>query len=290
MVMMMKDNNEIISDIDNYIYKNFTVIDDYQKKINESMIYSLSSGGKRVRAILCVLSYMAISGEEDFEESLPYAAAIEIIHTYSLIHDDLPAMDNDDIRRGKPTNHKVFSEAIAVLAGDGLLNTSAELLSNNLENYLSDPEGLHRAIRAMKYIFNCSGVHGMIGGQVIDLEDEAEDNDDYFENMYKLKTAALIRAAIVSGAILAGASSEDIVSLEDFSNCIGIAYQITDDLLDYEEGINKDKKTLSSIKSKEELEARISELFDKAKTEIKSIDHDTDRLEEYVDSLMNRSK
>jgi geranylgeranyl diphosphate synthase type II len=290
MVMKMKDINEIISAVDNYIYKNFTVIDDYQKKINESMIYSLSSGGKRVRAILCVLSYLTVSGEEDFEKSLPYAAAIELIHTYSLIHDDLPAMDNDDLRRGKPTNHKVFSEAIAVLAGDGLLNTSAELLSKNLENYYQDLGALQKAIKAMKYIYNCSGVHGMIGGQVIDLETDVEYSEDYFENMYKLKTAALIRAAIVSGAIMAGATDADIVSLEEFSNCIGIAYQITDDLLDYEEDKNKDKKTISNFKSKEDLKIRIKELSERSKIELQALDYNTDELEEYVDMLMNRSK
>ncbi|WP_138159747.1 polyprenyl synthetase family protein [Peptoniphilus catoniae] len=287
----MKNNEDLIELIDNSIFKNFSVIDDYQKVVYESMIYSLSSGGKRVRPILCLLTYAAIKDEDwdgDYEKVLPYAVAMELIHTYSLIHDDLPAMDNDDLRRGKPTNHKVYSEAIAILAGDGLLNMSAEILSKNLEQYLDEPEDLKRAVKAMKYIFNASGTHGMIGGQVIDLNCGEDTEIDIFENMYKLKTAALIRTSIVSGAIMAGAVDEEIASLEEFSNCIGIAYQIKDDLIDEDLDDNKNKSTISNHKTKEELEERINNLTLRAKEELKNLKHNTDSLEKYVDMLVAR--
>ncbi|MDO5040761.1 MAG: polyprenyl synthetase family protein [Peptoniphilus sp.] len=282
----MIENNNLISVIDNYLYTNFAVVDEYQKKVYESMNYSLYSGGKRIRPILCILSYSVMSDGADIEKILPYAAAIEMIHTYSLIHDDLPAMDDDDLRRGKPTNHKVFPEAIAILAGDGLLNTAAELLSKNLENY-DDMEELKRAIKAMRYIFNASGTGGLIGGQVIDLEENKDMTLDLFENMYKLKTAALIRAAIVSGGIMAGAYDEELASLEEFANCIGIAYQIKDDLIDGEQ--DKDKNTILKYSTKEELLKRIEDLTRRGKEELKSIDHNTESLENYADFLMNRS-
>ncbi|CDZ74449.1 geranyltranstransferase [Peptoniphilus sp. ING2-D1G] len=282
----MIENNNLISIIDNYLYSSFAVVDEYQKKVYDSMNYSLSSGGKRIRPILCILSYSDISDGADIEKVLPYAAAIEMIHTYSLIHDDLPAMDDDDLRRGKPTNHKVFSEAIAILAGDGLLNTAAELLSKNLESY-EDPEELKRAIRAMRYIFNASGIHGLIGGQVMDLEQNKNMSVDLFENMYKLKTAALIRASIVSGAIVAGANEEELASLEEFGNCIGIAYQIKDDLIDCKQ--DEERDTMLKIISKEELIKRIEHLTDRGKEELKTIEHNTEKLQNYADFLMNRS-
>ncbi len=282
----MIENNNLISIIDNYLYTNFAVVDEYQKKVYESMNYSLSSGGKRIRPILCILSYSDISGGEDIEKVLPYAAAIEMIHTYSLIHDDLPAMDNDDLRRGKPTNHKVFSEAIAILAGDGLLNMAAELLSKNLESY-EDMEELKRAIKAMRYIFNASGTHGLIGGQVIDLEQSKDMTVDLFENMYKLKTAALIRASIVSGGIIAGANDEELASLEEFANCIGIAYQIKDDLIDNKQ--DEERDTILKHSTEEELLERIENLTHRGKEELKSIDRNTEKLQNYADFLMNRS-
>ncbi|MGO3751475.1 MAG: polyprenyl synthetase family protein [Peptoniphilaceae bacterium] len=285
----MRDYSELISELDNYIYKNFTAADEYQKKVYESMTYSLSSGGKRIRPLLCLITYIAMSDSKDYSKALPFAAAIELIHTYSLIHDDLPAMDDDDIRRGKPTNHKVYSEAIAILAGDGLLNMSMELLTRELEAY-EDLDDLKRAIKAMKYIFYASGVHGMIGGQVIDLDFEDDMSLEICESMYKLKTAALLRAAIVSGAILAGATDSEVAALEEFSNCIGISYQIKDDILDKDLDKKKEKNTILKFNSVEDLNLRIASLTERAKKELKTIDHDTSELEYYANKLMNRSK
>lgn len=289
MVTWMRDYSELISELDNYIYKNFTAADEYQKKVYESMTYSLSSGGKRIRPLLCLITYIAMSDSKDYSKALPFAAAIELIHTYSLIHDDLPAMDDDDIRRGKPTNHKVYSEAIAILAGDGLLNMSMELLTRELEAY-EDLDDLKRAIKAMKYIFYASGVHGMIGGQVIDLDFEEDMSLEICESMYKLKTATLLRAAIVSGAILAGATDSEVAALEEFSNCIGISYQIKDDILDKDLDKKKEKNTILKFNSVEDLNLRIASLTERAKKELKTIDHDTSELEYYANKLMNRSK
>ncbi|MBP2024994.1 polyprenyl synthetase family protein [Peptoniphilus stercorisuis] len=284
----MDNYNDIISAIDNYIYKNFTAADEYQKKVYESMRYSLSSGGKRIRPLLGILSYMSIGKTEDYEKVLPYASAVELIHTYSLIHDDLPAMDNDDIRRGKPTNHKVYSEAIAILAGDGLLNMATEVIARELENY-TDIEDMKRGARALKYIFTCSGVHGMIGGQVIDMVYTNDMNLDICESMYKLKTAALIRASIVASAIVAGASDDEIAILEEFSNCIGIAYQIRDDILDKEEDLEEDRNTMLKFKTVEELENRIESLTNRAQNELDSLsDYDTTEIKKLAWLLMNR--
>ena len=284
----MDNYNDIISAIDNYIYKNFTAADEYQKKVYESMRYSLSSGGKRIRPLLGILSYMSIGKTEDYEKVLPYTSAVELIHTYSLIHDDLPAMDNDDIRRGKPTNHKVYSEAIAILAGDGLLNMATEVIARELENY-TDIEDMKRGARALKYIFTCSGVHGMIGGQVIDMVYTNDMNLDICESMYKLKTAALIRASIVASAIVAGANDDEIAILEEFSNCIGIAYQIRDDILDKEEDLEEDRNTMLKFKTVEELENRIESLTNRAQNELDSLsDYDTTEIKKLAWLLMNR--
>lgn len=290
MVKTMNAYSELISKIDNYIYKSYTSSDEYQKKIYESMTYSLSSGGKRIRPLLSLLTYSSIVSEEEmnYEKILPYATAIELIHTYSLIHDDLPAMDNDDLRRGKPTNHKVFSEAIAILAGDGLLNLACEVMAKDLEK-IEDPKELKRGIKAMKYILTASGVHGMIGGQVIDIEFSDDMNVDICETMYKLKTAALIRAAIVSGAIIAGASDEEITTLEEFANCIGIAYQIKDDILDLDQDNSKNKNTVLKFKELEELNRRIQSLTNRAQSNLEQLDFDMSDLKVFTDKLMNRS-
>ncbi|WP_240649007.1 polyprenyl synthetase family protein [Anaerosphaera multitolerans] len=284
---IMSYYSDLIESIDNYIYKNFTAVDEYQKKVYESMTYSLFSGGKRIRPILSILAYKTIKNSDEYEEVLPFAVAIELIHTYSLIHDDLPAMDDDDFRRGKPTNHKVYSEAIAILAGDGLLNMAAEVLAKEMDSY-EDLEKIKRAIKAMKYIFTASGVHDMIGGQVIDVEYNDEMNYDICESMYKLKTAALIRASVVSGAIIAGATEEEIATLEEFSNCIGIAYQMKDDILDSEIDKEKEKNTILQFSSKEEILEKIQQLTERANNELESLEHDAEELKIFSDFLMNR--
>lgn len=197
-------------------------------KLAHSMRYSLQAGGKRIRSILTLLFYRSCGGRE--EEALPFAAAIECIHTYSLIHDDLPAMDNDDLRRGKPTNHRVYGEGCALLAGDALLNAAFEIMSDRSLYPAIPPE---RLLDAFHYAAEASGARGMAGGQMLDLENAVESLglDDMVE-MYRLKTSALIRASAVSGCLLAGAASEQIKKAEEYAENLGFAFQLNDDILD----------------------------------------------------------
>lgn len=282
----MRDYTEEIKTVENFMFKYFTSIDEYQKKVYESMLYSLSSGGKRIRPLLSILVYKAIAGD-DYAKVVPFAATIELIHTYSLIHDDLPAMDNDDIRRGKPTNHKVFSESVAILAGDGLLNMSAEVLSREIEN-IDDIDEMKKALKAMRYIFTASGVHGMIGGQVIDLGYSDNNNLEVCETMYKLKTAALIRASIVSSAIIAGASSEEITIFEGFANSLGMAYQMQDDLLDIKDDLERENNTILNYLSPEELTVKIESYTKKALDALNELKYNTEELEDLTKMLVGR--
>ncbi|GKX66158.1 polyprenyl synthetase family protein [Inconstantimicrobium mannanitabidum] len=212
--------------VDEYLKQYFLNKGSYNKLIYESMGYSINVGGKRIRPILMLLTYGIY--KEDLENILPMAASIEMIHTYSLIHDDLPAMDNDDLRRGKPTNHKVFGDAIAVLAGDGLLNEAMNVM---LEFTLNS--NCIEAIKATKIISNAAGVEGMVGGQVVDILAEGKDIDmDTLRYMHEKKTGALIKASILAGAVLAKAPEADMRILEEYGEKLGLAFQIKDDILD----------------------------------------------------------
>lgn len=288
--MTMSNYETLTNIIDQNLYSNIPTTDDFQKKIYESMKYSLSTGGKRIRPLLCLISYSIFSGnEEDFSEVIPFACAIEYIHTYSLIHDDLPAMDDDSLRRGKPTNHKVYNEAIAILAGDGLLNLATEVISKHLES-ISDIEKLKRAIKSLKYIFTCSGISGMVGGQTIDVDLSTElMSVEEVESMYRLKTGAMIKAPLIVGAILAGANPEEIVSLEGYADALGLQYQVKDDMFDYEKDLESDAATLSKLLTKEELEELIRKTYERAISSLDSIDKDTTRLKIIAHDLLNRS-
>jgi geranylgeranyl diphosphate synthase type II len=230
----------------------------YEKELSQAMEYSLFTGGKRLRPLMTIKAFEMYN--DYIHKSIPFAIAIEMIHTYSLIHDDLPAMDNDDYRRGKLTNHKVFGEAMAILAGDGLLNLAFETM-------LSATKGSNNnsSIRAMQEIGKASGIRGMIGGQAIDLQSEYETmEEEALLYMYKGKTAALIQAGIVAGAILADAPEEHIETLRDFGLRLGIAYQIQDDLLDDEKDSGIAKCTYLSFHSKEEADLKVKELSERA--------------------------
>jgi geranylgeranyl diphosphate synthase, type II len=196
--------------------------------IHRAMRYSVAAGGKRIRPILCVEAARLFTA--DVAGAVQTGCALEFIHTYSLIHDDLPALDNDDLRRGKPTNHKVFGEAMAILAGDGLLTLAFETLANA-------PIDAARRVCAIAEISAAAGtVNGMVGGQVADIEGERKPVDEAgLEYIHRSKTAALIRASIVAGAIAGGASDEDVERLRRFGENIGWAFQIVDDILDVEE-------------------------------------------------------
>ena len=235
----------------------------YQGKILESINYSLFTGGKRIRPILLLKSCEVFSG--DYKQAIPFALAIEMIHTYSLIHDDLPSMDDDDFRRGKLTNHKVFGEAIAILAGDGLLNLAFEtMISHTLKNSYTIEE-YNRHIRAIDEIGRYSGIHGMIGGQVVDLlSNDISMDEDKLLFMYKCKTAALIQASVVAGAILGGGIDEEIENMRQFGLYLGLAYQIRDDILDEKEDRKINKVTYLRYNNIVEAETKVDKLSKKA--------------------------
>lgn len=199
--------------------------------IYKAMKYSLMAGGKRLRPVLALAACEMLGGEE--EEVLPYGCALEMIHTYSLIHDDLPAMDNDDYRRGRLTNHKVFGEAMAILAGDALLNLAFETMLQHSASR-KDEKAAAR-IKAMEIIAQAAGSRGMIGGQVVDLESEGKDIPvEILEYMHRCKTGALIKAPVLAAAGLCGAKENQIPLLDEYATCIGLAFQIKDDILDVE--------------------------------------------------------
>lgn len=201
---------------------------EFNKLIYEAMAYSVNVGGKRIRPMLNLLTYSIY--KENIDETLDMAMAIEMIHSYSLIHDDLPAMDNDDLRRGMPTNHIKFGEAIAILAGDALLNEAMTLIMN-----YSLKHG-EKAIKAGKVISDAAGANGMIGGQIVDIISEGKKiNLETLNYMHSRKTGALIKASILSGAIMGDASDTDMKILDSYGEKLGLAFQIKDDILDVTE-------------------------------------------------------
>jgi len=204
---------------------------DIEPKLMEAMWYSISAGGKRVRPVLNILANKLVDG--DLKETLDIACAIEMIHTYSLIHDDLPALDNDKLRRGKLTNHMVFGEAFAILAGDGLLNMAYEVMTANAFKF---KENIENHLLAIDYIARSAGVSGMISGQCADIinEEVEEENIDInvVDKIHINKTGKMLAASLCSGAIVANASKDDICAVETFGRKIGLAFQIVDDILD----------------------------------------------------------
>lgn len=246
----------------------------YPDKIYESMRYSLLAGGKRLRPILCLATCELIGGT--IEMAMPTACALEMIHTMSLIHDDLPAMDNDDYRRGRLTNHKVYGEDIAILAGDGLLAYAFEFVATETQNV--SPVNL---LQVVAKLGRAVGAAGLVGGQVVDLECEgqAEVSLDTLNFIHNHKTAALLEASVLSGAILAGAQEDDIKRLTIYAQNIGLAFQIVDDILDITstqeelgKTVGKDvraqKATYPRIWGMEASKERANQLIEAAKAEL----------------------
>ena len=208
---------------------------EYPRIVYEAMRYSLDAGGKRLRPILTLAAAEAVAGagaERALELALPAACAVELIHTYSLIHDDLPAMDDDALRRGRPTNHVVYGEGMAILAGDGLLTEAFALLSSEPR----DPHLAERRIRTIRTIAMAAGGGGMVGGQAVDLLAAGSPGFDghSLQDMHGRKTGALIRAAAVAGAIMGGGSDDAIAAVDEYGRHVGLAFQIVDDILDIE--------------------------------------------------------
>lgn len=279
------------------VKKNLLAELDKTKMINEkifsAMQYSLMSGGKKLRPIMLMAAADSVGA--DGEKFLSVASSIEMIHTYSLIHDDLPAMDNDDYRRGKLTNHKVFGEATAILAGDALLTLAFEVITRQKN---VEPKILLRVVNEMS---SSAGASGMVGGQMIDLESEGKKiNLDTLKKMHLAKTGALFKAAIRSGAILAGADEKKISALTTYAENFGLAFQITDDILDVagnEKNLGKpvgsDEKnhkstyvTLTSLGTAKNLaEKSVAAAVDA----LKNFDNKADFLRDLVKFLINRT-
>ncbi len=238
--------------VDRFIDNYFSIASIKPDILKDSMVYSLQAGGKRIRPILCIAAYEACSSEMS-QDIIPFASALEFIHTYSLIHDDLPSMDNDDLRRGKPTNHKLFGEAIAILAGDALLTEAFYLLSTYpiKERLNVSPSSILRIISEVAHEV---GAYGMISGQAQDILSEASEPDDETLSFIHLKkTAAFITVSVKIGGILADCSSDKLNSLTKYGENIGLGFQIIDDILDIEGNTQELGKTTGSDNRKNKM-------------------------------------
>ena len=265
------------------------------ERLLEAMRYSLEAGGKRLRPVMLLAACEMAGG--DAELALPFACAIEMIHTYSLIHDDLPAMDNDDLRRGKPTNHKVFGEDLAILAGDGLLNAAAELMARTAVE-MADTRG----IRALEIIMRHAGVTGMIAGQTRDVLSEGEKpREDLVSYIHAHKTADLLEAPMEAGLALAGADEQQIKAAHDYGLHLGLAFQMTDDLLDVigdaallgkNTGMDAalDKMTWVALKGVEGTEKDAAEQVKMAIAELDKLPYDTAFFRDLAQSMTSRKK
>jgi geranylgeranyl diphosphate synthase type II len=264
--------------------------------LHKSMRYSVFAGGKRIRPILMLAACEAIGG--DIERAMPAACAMEMIHTYSLIHDDLPAMDDDDFRRGNPTNHKVFGEAIAILAGDALL-TQAFIAMSCSGSSGSVPSATLLAV--INEIGHCAGSHGMVGGQVVDMESEGNKDIDLptVQYIHTHKTGALIKASVKAGALLGAANDNELASLTRYGEAVGLAFQIADDILDIEgttEQIGKDagsdeargKATYPAVVGLADAKKRAAELVDIALESLRDFDDKAEPLREIARYIVAR--
>ncbi|AQR90954.1 geranylgeranyl diphosphate synthase type II [Clostridium saccharobutylicum] len=288
----MMEINNIRKDINEYLENYFKEKGTYNKVIYDSSSYSLNIGGKRIRPILFALSYFIY--REEYKSIMPMACAMEMIHTYSLIHDDLPCMDDDDLRRGKPTNHKVYGENIAVLAGDNLLNEAMILMMNySLKNG-------GNSLRAAYEIAKAAGAEGMIGGQVVDIISEGKEiSKEELEYMHSKKTGALIKASILGGAILAGAPERDLEYLEKYGEKLGLVFQIKDDILDVVGDIKAlgknvhadeehNKTNFITVYGLEKCQELCSKLTEECVTILRTLTVDAECLVELTYSLLNR--
>lgn len=241
---------------------------EYQKTIVDAMSYSVLAGGKRLRPMLMEASYQMFGGEG--EELDAFMAAIEMIHTYSLVHDDLPAMDNDLYRRGKKTTHAVYGEAMGVLAGDALLNFAFETVADAMVRSAGDM----RVAKAFAVLAKKAGIYGMIGGQVVDVESEKKGQQidrDCLDFIYRLKTGALIEASLMIGAILAGASEEEVSLMEEAGTKLGLAFQIQDDILDVTSSLEVLGKPIGSDARNEKATYVAFEGLEKAGAEVERL-------------------
>ncbi len=271
-------------------------LDSYPQKLMDAMRYSVFAGGKRLRPILMLAATEAVGGET--EAVLPAACAMECIHTYSMIHDDLPAMDDDDFRRGKPTNHIVYGEAMAVLAGDGLLTHAFELLSRPP---LTDQFPASALLQAHQCLATAAGGFGMIGGQVVDIISEGQDVDlPIVDYIHRHKTAALIEASTVIGGLLGGGTPAEVDALRTYGHQVGWSFQIADDILDIEgdatvlgKAVGRDaalaKATYPAVLGLEPSRERARELVQDGLHALDTLSHDATRLRQIAGYIVSRN-
>ena len=287
-------------DAENILKKYLPIEEGFQKKVMEAVNYSVTAGGKRLRPVIMKESFLLFGGSGEVIE--PFMAALEMIHNYSLVHDDLPAMDNDEYRRGRETTWKVYGDGMAVLAGDGLLNLAYETAALSFD-MAKDTEDIKRAARALKILGRKAGIYGMIGGQTAELEAESdrEISGERLLFIHENKTAALIQAALMIGAVLAGAGEKEIAAMESAASNIGIAFQIQDDILDVtstEEVLGKPvgsdernhKLTYVSLYGLEKAKKEVKRMSETALTILSSFENRNEFLEELVKMLITREK
>lgn len=267
----------------------------YQKTVMEAMDYALLGGGKRIRPILMWETYRLFDGKEEGTIEA-FMAAMEMVHTYSLVHDDLPSMDDDDTRRGRKTTHIVYGEAMALLAGDALLNYAFEMASKAL-TLIDDKE---RGIQAFQVFAKKAGIYGMIGGQVVDVERNGEIHSlDTLQFIYQKKTCALLEASMVIGAIIAGANEKEVTIIEELAGNVGLAFQIKDDVLDVTstqeilgKPIGSDEKnhktTHVTLLGLKESEKAIRDYSNKAIGGLQSLPYENDFLRKLIEWLIDR--
>lgn len=268
----------------------------YQKEIMEAMNYSVLAGGKRLRPLMMYETYRMFGGEG--EVIRPFMAAMEMIHTYSLVHDDLPAMDNDEYRRGKLTTHAKYGHAMGILTGDALLNFAFETAASAFD-YGEDPG---RVAKALQILAKKAGIYGMIGGQVVDVQSSGHAiSKERLDFIYELKTSALLEAAMMTGAVLAGAAEEEVRTIEQVASDVGVAFQVRDDILDVTgtlESIGKpvhsddknEKTTYVTLKGLEQASADVEELSDRALRNLASLPYKNEFLTELIQSLVYRDR
>lgn len=288
--------NERVSKIESILRQYLPEETGFQKTIIEAMNYSLLAGGKRLRPMLMEETYKLFGGNGEVIK--PFMASMEMIHTYSLVHDDLPAMDNDEYRRGRKTTHTVYGEAMGILAGDGLLNYAFETAVKAFE-VSNEYEKIGQALKILSYK---AGIFGMIGGQSVDVENDGKPIErDTLDFIYRLKTGALIEASMMIGAVLAGASQKEIDIIEQIAANVGLAFQIQDDILDVTstievlgKPINSDEKnnkvTYVTIEGLDKARLDVEEISNKALSLLEGLNLENEFLGELIKMLITREK
>lgn len=295
----MEELQQKVEHINNVLEKFLPAEEGQQRIIFEAMNYSVRAGGKRLRPILMEETYHMFGGSSAVIE--PFMAAIEMIHTYSLVHDDLPAMDNDEYRRGKKTTHAVYGEAMGILAGDALLNLAYETAAKAFDMEVADA----RVARAITVLAKKAGVYGMVGGQVVDVESEKSDDcpitREKLDFIYRLKTGALIESSMMIGAILAGASSDEVSRVEQIAAKLGLAFQIQDDVLDVTSTLvvlgkpvgsdeKNNKATYVTFEGLDKAVSDVERISKEAEEQLDDLGYDDAFLKELFEYLIHREK